>query len=113
MARRSALPDGAGTIPPETGKRCGPCAADNPPRYLCPTCPRRATQKSDDDHGWAYARQAYANDLAMLETLRCDAEIARSIAITKDDHPAMPLLLASYADQAERLGRMRAARRPR
>jgi hypothetical protein len=113
MARRSALPEAAAEIPATVGRRCGTCDP-NPPRFLCPTCPRRAArQASDDEHGWDYLRRQTADMPGMFDCLRRDAALARTIAVTRDDHPAMPELLVAYADNGAKLGRLREEHRRR
>jgi hypothetical protein len=71
---------------------CGSCDK-SPPRFLCPTCPRRASQSSDDDHGWA--RLGKTDPELCAVQVRC-AQTARAIAITHESHPEYPEYLAAH-----------------
>lgn len=87
---------------------CGSCK-ERPPRFLCPTCPRRDQgQNSDDRHGWG-EYTARSPNRARLE--RACASAARTLSITPDSSPRYPEALADYRQACDARDRYLAAQR--
>lgn len=110
MSKRSVLGGDVPRLPPGNGGRkpCGICEP-NPPRYLCPTCPRRALgQHSDDAHGWD---RAIASDPALGRVQLRNAKAARMLAITPENHVTYPEWLAEYRSAGDELSALYAERR--